>query len=390
MPYLDYNATTPVDKRVIESMIPIFDQNFGNPSSHNHDTGRIANQIVEDARKSVAQIVGMKSSDVIFTSGATEANNMIFYCLSRSKRKPLHILVGATEHKSVLEPCRFLSEQGAKVKIIPVTSEGVIDLNSLEDTLSKENFDVVSVMAANSETGVIHPIKKVVQIAHTHSALVHCDATQAIGKIPFDANQLDLDMITFSSHKIYGPKGIGALVATRYARKQMKAVWYGGEQENNLRSGTLNVPGIVGFGKACEIAYEEGLQNSSKQAQLRDDFENKIIQSISNITIHGKNAPRIPNTSNIQIADAIADAVIVNAPTIEISTGSACASSALEPSHVLVAMGLDSDHANQSIRVSIGRQTTQHDIDVAVDAITKSVQYIRAKESDMREEKTKC
>ena len=389
MVYLDYNATTPVDKRVIESMIPVFDKNFGNPSSTNHDTGRMANQLVEDARKSVAGVIGMKSSDVIFTSGATEANNLAFYGLATNRRSPPRILVGATEHKSVLEPCRFLSEHGATVKKIPVTSDGIIDLHSLDDMLANGNYDLVSVMAANSETGVIHPIKDIVQKAHAHSALVHCDATQAIGKIPFDANDLDIDMSTFSSHKIYGPKGVGALVATRYARKQMQAILHGGGQENNMRSGTLNVPGIVGFGKACEIAQNEGLQSSVKQAQLRDDFEKKITQHISDVTIHGKNTPRISNTSNMRIAGAIADAIIVNAPEIQISTGSACSSSALEPSPVLVAMGLDGDQANQSIRVSIGRQTTQQDIDVAVDAITKSVQYVRAKESEVGD-KIKC
>ncbi len=385
MPYLDYNATTPVDKRVIQSMIPIFEKEFGNPSSQNHDTGKMANHIVKEARQAVAKIVGMASSDVIFTSGATEANNLVFYGLSINKgRQPLHILVGASEHKSVLEPCRILSEQGATVKKINVTSDGTLDIDSLKETLTHGSVDVVSVMAANSETGVIHPIKEVVQIAHAFNVLVHCDATQAIGKIPFDAKELDIDMVTFSSHKIYGPKGIGALVATRDARKQMRALLYGGGQENNMRSGTLNVPGIVGFGKACEIAQGERLQNSAIQEKLRDNFENKITQSISGVTIHGKTARRIPNTSSLRIAGVLADVMIVNARNIEISTGSACSSASLEPSHVLIAMGLDSDKANESIRVSIGRQTTQQDIDIAVDAIAKSTQFVRAKESEMK------
>ena len=382
MPYLDYNATTPVDKRVVQSMIPIFEQKFGNPSSHNHNTGRMANYLVDEARKSVANIIGMNPSDVIFTSGATEANNLVFYGLSINKIQPLHILVSATEHKSVLEPCRILSEQGATVRKIPVMADGTLDIGSL-DVLFADECDVVSVMAANSETGVIHPIKEIVQKAHAHNVLVHCDATQAVGKIPFDARQLDIDIITFSSHKIYGPKGIGAFVATRDARKQMQALLYGGGQENNMRSGTLNVPGIVGFGKACEIAQTEGLQNSAMQEKLRDDFEEKITKSLSGVTIHGKKADRIPNTSSLRIANVLADALIVNAPEIEISTGSACSSAALEPSHVLVAMGLDNDKANESVRVSIGRQTTQQDIDVAVDAIVKSAQYVRAKELEM-------
>ena len=342
----------------------------------------MANYLVDEARKSVANIIGMNPSDVIFTSGATEANNLVFYGLSINKIQPLHILVSATEHKSVLEPCRILSEQGATVRKIPVMADGTLDIGSL-DVLFADECDVVSVMAANSETGVIHPIKEIVQKAHAHNVLVHCDATQAVGKIPFDARQLDIDIITFSSHKIYGPKGIGAFVATRDARKQMQALLYGGGQENNMRSGTLNVPGIVGFGKACEIAQTEGLQNSAMQEKLRDDFEEKITKSLSGVTIHGKKADRIPNTSSLRIANVLADALIVNAPEIEISTGSACSSAALEPSHVLVAMGLDNDKANESVRVSIGRQTTQQDIDVAVDAIVKSAQYVRAKELEM-------
>ena len=385
MPYLDYNSTTPVDDRVIQAMLPTFAESFGNPSSQNHDTGRIGRDLVENARKSVADIVGMKPSDVIFTSGATEANNWIFYGLSMNKGRPLRMFVSAIEHKSVLEPCRHLSEQGAKLQKIPVTSDGIVDLRQLDGMLlrEKEKPDIVSVMAANSETGVIQPIQDIADRAHAYGALVHCDATQIIGKIPFDAQELGVDFVTFSSHKIYGPKGCGALVATRHARKQIRAMLYGGGQENDMRSGTLNVTGIVGFGKACEIAAKEGLADCPRQEKLRDYFESNMMRLISDVAVNGKNADRIPNTSNVRISDTIAEAVIVNAPKVEIATGSACSSAAIEPSHVLTAMGLSTDEANASIRISIGRQTTQQDIDTAIDAIAKAVQYVRGKEAEI-------
>ena len=380
MPYLDYNSTTPTDQKVLDSMIPVFTENFGNPSSANHDTGRTAADLTNDARKSVADIVNMRPADVIFTSGATEANNMVFFGLSINHQRSINILVGATEHKSVLEPCEFLAKRGTTMKKIPVKEDGTLNLVALDEALSHGNIDIISVMAANSETGVIHPIKEIVQRAHAYNVLVHCDATQAIGKIPFDAESLDIDFVTFSSHKIYGPKGSGALVATRQARKQIQGMLYGGGQENNMRSGTLNVPSIVGFGKACQIASNRMESDATLQQSIRDNFEERITKVISDVTINGKSARRLPNTSNIRIKGALADAVILHAKQIEISTGSACSSSAIEPSHVLVAMGLNADEANQCIRISIGRQTTQQDMDIAINEIVKSVQYVRGKE----------
>ena len=381
MVYLDYNSTTPTDPSVLESMIPVFREKFGNPSNENHATGRVGRELVENARKSVADIVNMKPSDVIFTSGATEANNMAILGYAINANRPLRILIGSTEHKSVLEPCNFLARIKSQIKKIPVLRNGKIDLVSLERLLDLGPFDnhidIVSVMAANSETGVINPIKEVVQRAHAFGALVHCDATQAIGKIPFDATSLGVDIVTFSSHKIYGPKGCGALVAAKDVRKQIQGMIYGGGQENNMRSGTLNVPGIVGFGRACEIAADEGLKDFPRQQKLRDYFETKMIEKIPNITVNGEGASRLPNTSSIQITGALADAVIVHAKEIEISTGSACTSATMEPSHVLTAMGLSTDEANESIRVSIGRETIQQDMDVAVNSIANAVTFIR-------------
>ena len=383
--YLDYNATTPVDPRVIEVMIPVFSKQFGNPSSTTHDSGLVAMNMVDTAREQVAAIIGRGSHDVIFTSGATEANNMVMFGLSRDLDYNRHhnrvILISAIEHKSVLETCRHLETMGIKIMVVPVTSDGVIELAKLADMMDK-NVDLVSIMAANSETGVIQPIDKVSKIVHDHGSLLHCDATQAIGKIPFNADDLGVDIVTMSSHKVYGPKGCGAVIATREARRRLAPLICGGGQENNLRSGTLNVPGIVGFGKACEIAAGEGLADAPRQESLRDLFEKNMMSSVDGVTVNGHNADRLPNTSNIRIAGAIADAVIVNARSIEVSAGSACSSAAMEPSHVLMAMGLDRTAADESLRVSFGRPTTRQDVELAASEISNAVEFVRGREAE--------
>ena len=379
LPYLDYNATTPADLRVLDAMVPLFAERFGNPSSVHHGTGRTAAVVVEGARRQVAGIVGMNASDVIFTSGATEANNLALAGYRRGLGRPARILVGATEHKSVLWTCRVLQEDGSTFVMIQVVSNGTIDLGDLNDKLS-EGADIVSVMAANSETGVINPVREAARLAHRHGALFHCDATQAIGRIPFDAREMGIDMVTLSSHKIYGPKGAGALVATREARKRLAAVMHGGGQERDLRSGTLNVPAIAGFGEACRIALDEGLADSPRQRSLRDRFEDRLMEMIPDVSVNGAGAERLPNTSNVRIRGALADAVITRLRSVEVSTGSACSSSTMEPSHVLVAMGLDRTAADESIRVSVGRYTTADDVELAASEIALAVEAIRGLE----------
>ena len=386
MAYLDYNSTTPVDGRIVEIMVPIFDERFGNPSSVGHETGRAAGGLVEDARSLVGQTVGMRAPDVIFTSGATEANNFAFAGLRRGLGRPIKMLVGATEHKSVLQTCRALEEDGSALNIIPVSNDGPIDLSALDNALT-DDTDVVSVMAANSETGVINPVAEAAKLSREHGALFHCDATQAIGRIPFDAREMGIDMATLSSHKIYGPKGCGALVAIRQARKSLAAVMHGGGQEMDLRSGTLNVPAIVGFGEACRIALDEGLADSPRQRSLRDEFERRLTGMIPDVSVNGAEAERLPNTSNVRIHGALADAIITRLHTVEVSTGSACSSSTMEPSHVLVAMGLGRIAADESIRVSIGRQTTEDDMKLAVSEIAQAVEAVRGIEA--RQEATK-
>ncbi len=381
MTYLDYNSTTPVDERVLNVMAPLFTKKFGNPSS-SHGSGYTAAQVVEEARRKVADSVEMQPSDVIFTSGATEANNLALCGLRRGLGRHLKVLAGATEHKSVLQTCASLAEEGSEFSVIPVHSDGVIDLDKMESMM--EGVDVVSIMAANSETGVIHPIEEAATIAHNHDTLFHCDATQAIGKIPFDCVRIGADMVTFSSHKIYGPKGCGALVATKHARKRIRAILHGGGQEREMRSGTLNVQAIAGFGEACSIAITVGLADAPRQRHLRDSFERHISDTIPNIQVNGAISQRIPNTSNIRICGALADAVLARITSIDISTGSACSSSTIEPSHVLVAMGLDKVAADESIRVSIGRSTTAADIEAAVLDIAEAVKAIRTIESRPR------
>lgn len=381
MAYLDYNASTPLDPRVLEEMIPSLTKQFGNPASV-HDSGRVAANMVETSRDRIAKSLRCNSHEVIFTSGATESNNMVMFGLRNEPSYEQMVLVGATEHKSVLGACKHLVEDGIKVTTIPVTSDGIIDLSKFVDMMNK-NVDLVSVMAANSETGVIQPIDEIAKIVHEYDALLHCDAVQAIGKIPFDVSKLDVDILSMSSHKIYGPKGCGALVVTNKARKKLTSMIHGGGQENNMRSGTLNVPGIVGLGKACEIAACEGLEDATRQKSLRDRFEKNIMSSIEDITVNGGNADRLPNTSNIRAAGAIADAVLVNANAIEASTGSACTSSSIEPSHVLTAMGLDRTAADESIRISIGRPTTVQDIELAVSNLVNAIEFVRKKETQI-------
>ena len=374
--YLDYNATTPVDGRVLKVMMPLFVEGFGNPSS-SHAFGAAAAETVEDARKKVAESIGMGAADVIFTSGATEANNLALTGLRMGLRRNIRILAGSTEHKSVIQTCVSLADGGSEYAMIPVRPNGTINTESLDDMLA-DDVDIVSVMAANSETGVIHPMRDVADTVHERGALLHCDATQAVGKIPFDGDEIGADMVTLSSHKVYGPKGCGALVATREARRRMAAILHGGGQEREMRSGTLNVPAIAGFGEACRIAVTDGLADAPRQRRLRDGFERSLSESVPDVSVNGYGAERLPNTSNMRMRGALADAVMSRAPAIQISTGSACSSSTMEPSHVLVAMGLDRTAADESIRVSIGRGTTAVDIDAAVREIAMAVKSIRA------------
>ncbi|MDD9825570.1 MAG: aminotransferase class V-fold PLP-dependent enzyme, partial [Thaumarchaeota archaeon] len=268
----------------------------------------------------------------------------------------------------------------AKVAIVPVGSNGIISSESLEVAIDEHSADIVSIMAANSETGVIHPTKELARVAHDAGALFHCDATQALGRIPFDATEMGVDMVSLSGHKMYGPKGVGALVANRRARKALRAVTLGGGQEGGLRSGTPNVPGIVGLGKACEIAATEGIADGPRQAGLRDRLERLLMDGLPGVSINGAGAPRLPNTSSVRFEGAMSYATIANAPAVAISSGSACSSSTIEPSHVLLAMGLSDTEADETVRISLGRPTTTGDIERAAEHIIAAVRRVRGLE----------
>lgn len=381
MVYLDYNATTPVDPRVVKAMMPALSGEFGNPSSTTHATGRRAAAAVELARRQVASAVGMAPADVVFTSGATEANNLALAGIGSDPGRGCAVLYGAAEHRSVIETCAGMAEAGLDCRAIPVTSDGIVEPDTVKEmTDGVQGTSLISVAAANSETGVLNPVDDIAGAAHDAGALLHCDATQALGKVPFHAGSSGADIVTISSHKIYGPKGCGALVANRDARRLIRAVTRGGGQERGLRSGTLNVPGIAGFGRACELAVTEGLADAPRQRRLRDGFEERMAAA-KGVIVNGDAAPRLPNTSNIRIEDALADAVIVNARGVEISSGSACSSATMGPSHVLTAMGLTRDAADESIRVSFGRPSTEADVDTAVTEITRAAVFVRGKEA---------
>lgn len=385
--YLDYNASTPADPRVVDAMLPWMSDRFGNPASAGHAAGRQARHAVDEARGQVAGLVGMNRPDVVFTSGATEANNLVVRGLypGSGDGVSMHMLAGATEHKSVLEAGRFIEEEylsGSLLGIVPVLGDGTLDLGALESELSgSEKVDLVSVMAANSETGVIHPVREAAEIAHAHGTILHCDATQAVGRVPFDAGELGADMVTISAHKMYGPKGCGALVATRDARRRLVAVLRGGGHEDGLRSGTLNVPGIVGFGEACRIAADEGIADAPRQERLRGRFEEALADKVPDAEFNGAGAPRLPNTSNVRVPGAMAEMVLANVRRVQIATGSACTSAAVEPSHVLLAMGLGREEAGECVRVSFGRPSTEEDAEAAADDIAAAAGFIRGLEA---------
>lgn len=373
MAYLDCNSTTPPDLRVLRVMHTVQDV-FGNPSS-NHGTGLAARELVSKARDKVASAIDMKEQDVIFTSGATEANNLATFGLRRGMGRPIRVLACSTEHKSVLEACRALKADDSSVELIPVNKDGTVNMGRLEAML-EDNADLVSIGVANSETGVINDVHSVAKIAHDGNALVHCDATQAIGRIPFNAMDSEIDMVTFSAHKMYGPKGCGALVAGRDARRKLLCMIHGGGQERNMRSGTLNVPAIAGFGAACDL-IPEGIADSEREERLRDRFESDLVRAIHGVSINGKGARRLPNTSNIRIEGVPSDALVSRLHSIEIATGSACSSDSPMPSHVLLAMGLNDIAAYESFRVSLGRETTWVDMESAVSEITETASAIR-------------
>ncbi len=368
--YLDYNSTTPIDTRVLEAMLPFLKDNFANSSSTHH-FGQSINEKVKQARAQITDFINAESNELIFTSGATEAINIAIKGVAESySNKGKHIITVSTEHKAVLDTCKDLERKGCEVTYLPVQFNGLIDLSELERAIRTDTI-LVSVMYVNNETGVIQPIKEIAHLAHEMGALFMTDATQAVGKIKIDVNDLGVDLLCFSGHKMYAPKGIGAL----YVRNKTKLTpqIHGGGHEQGLRSGTLNVPGIIALSKACEIAIEEMVLNQRNIFALRDKLETELLK-LPNTSINGSSENGIYNTTNICFKGQDANVLIGRMKSIAVSNGSACSSAVVEPSHVLKAMGLNNDDAFASLRFSLGKFNTIEDIETVIQKIKKLTQ----------------
>jgi cysteine desulfurase len=380
MIYLDHHATTPVDARVLEAMLPFFGEKFGNAASKQHRFGWEANDAVERARKQVAALVGAGSKDIVFTSGATEANNLAIKGVARARRGDRkHLVTVSTEHKAVLDPMTRLAHDGWEITVLPVNGAGLIDLAALDAAIT-ERTALVSVMAANNEIGTMQPIKDAAALAHAKGAWFHTDAVQAAGKVPFDVETLDVDFASITAHKLYGPKGVGALYVRRRSRNVAAlAEIDGGGHERGMRSGTLNVPGIVGFGRAAEIARDEMHEEAGRVSKLRDRLLDGLWAKTDGMTVNGPPlegpAARLPGNLNVSFAGIDGEALLVNLDDIAVSSGAACTQA--EPSHVLTALGLSKARALASLRFGIGRATTADDVDYAARKVSEVVKRLR-------------
>ena len=380
MIYLDFNATTPVDPAVLEVMVPLFSQSFGNSSSAQHGLGLAAARVVDEARTQVADLVGARSASVVFTSGATEAVNLAIRGVLPSLREKKRILIGATEHKAVIESAELgAHEYGLKVEEIPVLRNGIIDLDALSSMISND-VALVAMMHVNNETGVINPIEQVSEIAHSCGAVFFSDLTQSVGKLEVDIQKMKIDLGVCSSHKLYGPKGVGALFGDLQIVKRLNPMIVGGGQESGLRSGTQNVPGIAGFGAAAHIAKMRLADYKFKMILKREYFLGKIKSSIQGCFLNSLDAECVANTLNLWIDGADANAVMTAMPGICVSSGSACQSAVPAPSHVLIAMGIDRTAASESLRFSFGNTTTIEELDRALGELTRAVQHVRKTE----------
>ena len=376
--YLDHNATTPMDPRVLEAMLPYFVENFGNAASRNHSFGWQAEEAVDYAREQIAQLIGADPKEIIFTSGATEGNNLgIKGVYEMYASKGNHIITSTTEHKAVLDTCKHLEKLGAEVTYLEVQPDGLIDLKKLEAAM-KPTTILVAIMYANNEIGVIQPVKEIGAIAKKHGALFFTDAVQAVGKIPVDVIADGIDIMSFTAHKMYGPKGVGALyVRRKNPRVKVTAQIDGGGHERGMRSGTLNVPGIVGFGKAAEIAKTDMAGDTERVSKLRDKLEN-ALKLIDETYVNGNPAHRLPHVSNISFKYVEGEGLMMGFnKDIALSSGSACTSASLEPSYVLKALGLGDDLAHSSLRFGLGRYTTEEQIDFTIKAVTDTVLKLR-------------
>lgn len=376
--YLDHSATTPCDPRVVDAMLPYFTNHFGNAASRNHPFGWQAEEAVDYAREQVAKLIGADPKEIIFTSGATEGDNLAIkgvYDMYASKGN--HIITANTEHKAVLDTCKHIEKSGGQITYLQVKPDGLIDLYELEAAITPKTI-LIAIMYANNEIGVIQPVQEISKIARKHGVLFFSDATQAVGKVPVDVNKDGIDLMAFTGHKMYGPKGVGALyVRRKNPRVKVTSQMDGGGHERGMRSGTLNVPGIVGFGKACELCMQEMESDNKRISALRDKLENALAK-LEESYVNGSKEHRLPHVSNISFKYVEGEGLMMGFnKDIAVSSGSACTSASLEPSYVLKALGLGDDLAHSSLRFGLGRFTTEEQIDYTIEQVSKTVTHLR-------------
>ena len=377
--YMDYQATTPVDPRVLEVMLPYFGEKFGNAASRNHSFGWDAEKAVDDARRQIALLIHADPKEVIFTSGATESDNLALKGVVEMYRaKGNHIITTVMEHRAILDVAKRLEKQGVQVTYLPVNKDGTVEPDEVSKAITDKTI-LISVMLANNEVGTINRVAEIGKIAKARGVLFHCDATQGVGKIPVDVGAMGIDLMSFSAHKIYGPKGIGALyVRRRNPRVRVASLLDGGGHERGMRSGTLPVPLIVGFGKACEICMQEMPEESKRLAGLRDRLQEGLLNQLDEVYLNGHPTMRLPNNLNLSFAYVEGESILMGLREIAVSSGSACTSATLEPSYVIRALGVGSDLAHSSIRFGLGRFNTEEEVDFVIKRVVETIEKLRA------------
>jgi len=376
--YMDNHATSAMDPRVLEAMLPFFSQKFGNAASRNHSFGWEAEQAVENAREQIAKLIGATAKEIIFTSGATESNNLAIKGIAEMyKERGNHIITQVTEHKAILDTCKRLEKYGYRVTYLPVKADGLIDIEDLKRAMDDKTI-LVSIMFANNEIGVIQPIAEIGKLCHEKGVIFHTDGVQAVGKVPVDVNAMNIDVLSMTAHKLYGPKGVGALyVRRRNPRVQISAQIDGGGHERGMRSGTLNVPSIVGFGKAAEIAREEMATEAARLTAMRDHLREKLESALDYVEVNGNMEHHLPGNLNMSFVYVEGESLLMGINDVAVSSGSACTSATLEPSYVLKALGLGDDVAHSSIRFGLGRFNTMAEVDYVADKVINIVKHLR-------------
>jgi cysteine desulfurase len=377
--YLDNNATTRVDPRVVEAMLPYFTERYGNAASRHHAFGWEAKEAVDQARERIAGLIGASAREIVFTSGATESNNLALKgAAAMYRKKGNHLVTQVTEHHAVLDPCKRLEREGFRVTFLPVDRFGRVSVEQVADAITDQTI-LVSIMAANNEIGTLQPIGEISRLCKERGVLFHTDAVQAVGKVPLDVEAMGIDLLSLTAHKLYGPKGVGALYVRRKdPRVRLEPILDGGGHEGGLRSGTLPVPGVVGFGMACELCGQERWTEAERLTQLRERLRQGIIDQLDEVYLNGHPSERLPGNLNLSFAYVEGEALMMGCRNIAISSGSACTSASIEPSYVLRALGLSDELAHSSIRFGLGRFTTEEEIDYVIPDIVQTVRRLRA------------